>query len=357
MTMKRPTQTDVARLAGVSRATVSYVLNGVAHDRVPISEETRERVLAVVEELGYEPDARAQALRSGHTNTIGLIIPDIRNPHFWQAADGVEQELRASGYHLLLSSADLSPEYGEDVFKQLSRRRIDGLILLSSHIFQSEGAQKILTQLLKRRFPIARIGEHPTIDCVASNYEAATREAIAYLLSLQHRRIGLIYGVRPPWDTIGSADLPGDSAGGMDRLFPYRDCLRAAGLPVDPALIVTCGMTIEDGYQAALQLLKLPARPTALLVINDLLAIGALRAAGDLGLRVPADLSVLGYDDIPLASYLAPRLTTSSKDMVRVGREAAKLLLARIRDPDRPHQRVDIQARFIIRESTGPAPS
>lgn len=356
MTMKRPTQTDVARLAGVSRATVSYVLNGLAHDRVPISEETRKRVLAAVEELSYEPDARAQALRSGHTKTIGLIIPDIRNPHFWQTADGVEQELRASGYHLLLSSADHSPEYGEDVFKELSRRRIDGLILMSSHIFQSEEAQKILNQLLKRRFPIARIGEHPTIDCVVSNYEAATREAMAYLLALQHRRIGLIYGVLPPWDSLGTAALPGDSAGGMDRLLPYQDGLRAAGLPVDPELIITCGATIEDGYQAARQLLNLPVRPTALLVINDLLAIGALRAAGDLGLRVPADLSLVGYDDIALASYLTPRLTTSSKDMVRVGREAVKLLLARIRDPERPHQRIDAGARFIIRESTGPAP-
>src|SRR5512139_869170 len=166
--MKRPTQVDVARLAGVSRATVSYVVNGLADSKVPISEETRRRVLKAIEELGYEPDARAQALRSGSTQTIGLILPDIRNPHFWQTADGVEQELRASGYHLLLSTADLSPEYGEDVFKELSRRRIDGLILMSAHVFQSEGAQRILTQLLKRRFPIARIGEHPAIDCVVS---------------------------------------------------------------------------------------------------------------------------------------------------------------------------------------------
>jgi LacI family transcriptional regulator len=354
--MKRPTQFDVAHLAGVSRATVSYVVNGLADGQVPISEETRRRVLEAIEELGYVPDARAQALRSGSTKTIGLILPDIRNPHFWQTADGVEQELRAAGYHLLLSSADLNPDHGEDVFKELSRRRIDGLILMSAFIFQSEEAQRTLSQLFKRRFPIARIGEHPTIDCVASNYRAATQEAMAYLLSLQHRRIGLIYGVRPPWDSLGTADLPVDPAGGVDRLLPYQDCLRAAGLPVDPELIITCGESIEDGYQAALQLLKLPARPTALLVINDLLAIGALRAAGDLGLRVPADLSLVGYDDIPLADFLVPRLTTSSKDMVRVGREAVKLLLARIRDPDRPHQRVEIQARFIIRESTGPAP-
>jgi LacI family transcriptional regulator len=355
--MKRPTQTDVARVAGVSRATVSYVLNGLANGRVPISEETCKRVSAAIEELGYEPDARAQALQSGSTQTVGLILPDIRNPHFWQTADGVEQELRVSDYHLLLSSADLNPEYEEEIFKMLSRRRIDGLILIGAPLFQSEGAQKILAQLLKRKFPIAKIGEHPVIDCVASNYQAATQEAMTYLLSLQHRRIGLIYGVRPPWDGRGIGDLPVDLAGGMDRLLPYQDCLRAAGLTVDPALVITCGTTIEDGYQAALQLLKLPERPTALLALNDLLAIGAIRAASDLGLRVPADVSVVGYDDIPLASYLTPRLTTSSKDMVKVGREAAKMLLARILDPDRPHQRVAVQARFIIRESTGPAPS
>lgn len=353
--MKRPTQVDVARLAGVSTATVSYVVNGLADGRVPISEETRLRVQEAIEELDYEPDARARALRLGTSQTVGLILPDIHNPHFWQTADGVEQELRAAGYHLLLSSADLDPDHGKEIFKEMSRRT-DGLILMSSYVFQSEEAQKILTQLLKRHFPVAKIGEHPVIDCVVSSYEAATREAMAHLLSLHHRRIGLIYGVQSPWDDLETVDLPVSSAGGLDRLLPYQDCMHAAGLPLDPELVVTCGTTIEDGYQATLQLLKLPARPTALLAINDLLTIGALRAANDLGLRVPADLSLVGYDDIPLASYLTPRLTTSSKDMVRVGREVVKLLLARIQEPDQPQQKIDVQAQFIVRESTGPAP-
>ncbi|HOT91958.1 MAG TPA: LacI family DNA-binding transcriptional regulator [Anaerolineae bacterium] len=353
--MKRPTQVDVARLAGVSTATVSYVVNGLADGRVPISEETRQRVLKAIEELGYEPDARAQALRSGTMQTVGLILPNIHNPHFWQTADGVEQELRAAGYHMLLSSADLESDHGKEIFKEMSRRT-DGVILMSAFIFQSEEAQKILNQLLKRRFPIVKIGEHATIDCVVSNYEAATREAMAYLLSLRHRRIGLIYGVRPPWENSEQNNPEVNAAGGLDRLLPYQEYLQKAGLPVDSELIVTCGTMIEDGYQAALQLLKLPKRPTALLAINDLLAIGALRAANDLGLHVPTDLSVIGYDDIPLASYLTPRLTTSSKDMVRVGREAVKLLLSRIQDPEQPQQRIEVQARFIIRESTGPAP-
>ncbi len=355
--MKRPTQVDVARLAGVSRATVSYIVNGVSDNQVPISEETRRRVMAAIDELGYEPDARAQALRLGNMQTVGLILPDVHNPHFWQTADGVEQVLRPAGYHLLLSSADLNPEYGKDIFTDLSRRRMDGLILIGSSLYQSEEAQRVLARLLKRRFPIAKIGEHPSIDCVASDYAAATRQALAYLLSLGHRRIGLIYGVRAPGDSSASVDPAVDFASGRDRLLPYQECLRDAGLAIDPALIVTCGTTIEDGYQAARRLLGMPTRPTALLAINDLLAIGALRAAADMGLRVPADVSLVGYDDIPLASYLTPRLTTSSKDMVRVGREVARMLLSRIHDPEQPHQRIDIQATFIIRESTGPAPS
>jgi len=122
-------------------------------------------------------------------------------------------------------------------------------------------------------------------------------------------------------------------------------------------LIINCGPTIEDGYQAAVQLLQLPEPPTAIIAINDLLAIGALRAAADLGLHIPADLSLVSYDDIPEAKYLIPRLTTVSKDAARLGREAVRLVLERIQDPSRPRQRIDVPAQFIIRESTGPAPS
>jgi LacI family transcriptional regulator len=343
--MKQPTQVDVARLAGVSRATVSYVVNGLSGGRVPISEETRQRVLEAVEELGYEPDARAQALRSGNTKAIGLIMPDVRNPHFWENAEGVDQEARASGYHLILSNVALDPEFGEDIFKDLSRRRIDGLTIMGSYIGHSEEAKKAL--ILSRRLPIVEISDcfnvDYTVDGVVCDYRAATMEVMSYLLSLQHRRIGLIYGVAMP-------EL------GEDRRQPYEDSLQAAGLSADHELIVECGPTIEDGYQAALRLLKLPSRPTALIAINDLLAIGALRAAGDLNLRVPTDLSLASYDDIAIANYLMPRLTTVAKDAIGMGREAVKLLLARIQDPNRPYQRISMPARLIVRESTGPAP-
>ncbi len=339
--MKRSTQADVARQAGVSRATVSYVVNGQTEGRVPISEDTRQRVLDAIEELDYEPDARAQALRSGTTQTIGLIIPDLSNPHFCEYASGIEQEAHNSNYHVLLSSIALDEEYAVEIFKSLSTRRIDGLILASSFINISEEAQKTLNQLRERHLPMVEMNDQYNVDSVVCDYREATREVLTYLISLGHRRIGMIYGVVLP----ELAD---------DRLSPYQETLKAAGL-YDPELTAECGPTIEDGFQAALKLLKLPARPSALISINDLLAFGILRAAGDLNLSVPRDLSVVGYDDIPMAKYMVPRLTTVSKDALHAGQEAFKLLLARIHNSGLPRQKKVSRARIIIRESTGPA--
>jgi LacI family transcriptional regulator len=340
--MKRATQVDVARRAGVSRATVSYVLNDHTDGRVPISYETRRRVMRVIDELGYEPDASAQALRSGTTNTLGLIIPDLSNPHYGEYAIGIEEQARAAGYHILVSSTELNEAYAVDMFKHLSRRRIEGLILASSFILASEEAQKTLNQLRKRRLPIVEMNDLYGVDCVVCNYLEATQEVMAYLLSLKHRRIGLIYGVRAPEVA-------------EDRLLPYQEMLRAAGL-FDDELIVRCGPTTEDGYQAARDLLQRTPPTTAVIAVNDLLAIGVLRAAADLGVRIPRDVSVVGYDDVATSRYLVPRLTTVSRDAQNLGRDAVRLVLARVEDPDRPRQRETRPARLIIRESTGHAP-
>ena len=341
--MNRPTQVDVAKRAGVSRATVSYVLNGVTDGRVPISEDTRQRVLAAIEELGYEPDARAQALRSGSTKTIALIIPDLRNPHFCEYATGIEEAARAAGYHLLLSSTTMNDEYAVEIFKDLARRRFDGLIIASSFILESKEAQATLEQVRKRGLPIVELSENYGVDSVAADYRIATKEVMAYLFSLGHRRIGLIYGI-------------GGHEYAEDRLQPYRVSLEAAGIEVDTELMAECGPTIEDGYQAAKKLLELSDRPTAIIAINDLLSIGALRAATDLRLRIPYDLSMVGYDDIPMANYLVPRLTTVSKDAHTLGTKAFEVLMARMQSPDLPRQQIQRPAKLIIRESTGPAP-
>jgi LacI family transcriptional regulator len=339
--MNRPTQVDVARLAGVSRATVSYVLNDVPDARVP--DETRQRVLEAIEELGYEPDARAQALRSGSTKTIALIIPDLGNPHFCEYATSIEEAARASGYLLLISSTTMNDEYAVDIFRDLARRRFDGLIIASSFILESDEAQSTLAQIQKRGLPIVELTEIYGVDSVSADYGEATKEVMSYLLSLGHRRIGLIYGV-------GGHQL------GQDRLEPYLEALKTADIPIDGDLITECGPTIEDGYQASLKLLKLASRPTALIAINDLLAIGAVRAAADLKLRVPDDLSLVSYDNIPMANYLVPRLTSVTKDARALGRKAFELLLVRLQNPDLPRQQVHSPARLIIRESTGRAP-
>ena len=342
--MNRPTQIDVARLAGVSRATVSYVVNGLTEGNVPISVETRQRVLDAIEELGYEPDARAQALRSGSTKTIALIIPDLQNPHFCEYATGIEEAARAAGFHLLLSSTAMNDEYAVEIFKDLARRRFDGLIIASSFILESKEAQATLEQVRKRGLPIVEMAEHYGVDSVSAEYRDATREVMSYLLSLGHRRIGFINGV-------GAHEL------GQDRLEPYKACLKEANIPIETELIAECGPTINDGYQAAKILLELPSRPTAIISINDLLAISALRAAADLGVRVPDDLSVVGFDDISMATYLVPRLTTVRKDALAAGIQAFEMLLARIQNPELPRQLIHRRARLIIRESTGRAPA
>ena len=342
--MKRPTQVDVARLAGVSRSTVSYVINGQTNGRVNISPETQQRVRDAVVELGYVPDAQAQALRSGNTRTIGVMIPpDFQNPHFWQYVDGIAQVAEESGYRLLISSTSLDAKHEEENLKDLASRRIDGLIL-QGFLDPTKTTIQTFKQLIKRKLPIVLTGDmNANVDTIWTDYRAATDEVMAYLLSLQHRKIGFVYGVANP-------------ALGDDRLIPYKENLLKAGLPVDESLIAQCGPTIEDGYQAAYQLLSQSPRVTAVLAINDLLAIGVLRAASDLGIDVPTQLSVIGYDDIPMARYLKPRLTTVSKDPVTAGKEAMRLLLARIQEPDRPVQKLPMPIRFLIRETTGPAP-
>ena len=335
------TMVDVARYAGVSQTTVSFVLNNNEIPSIPI--ETRQRVLEAIEELGYEPDARAQALRSGSTKTVALIIPDLQNPHFCEYATGIEEAARGAGYHLLLSSTTMNDAYAVAIFKDLARRRFDGLIIASSFILEAEEAQAILKQVRERGLPIVEMDENYGVDSVYADYRAATREVMSFLLSLGHRRIGLVYGV-------GNHEL------GQDRLQPYIEGLTAANIPIEKDLIVECGPAIGDGYQATKRLLELNARPTAIITINDLLAMGALRAAADLKLHVPNDLSLVGYDNIPMADFMIPRLTTVTKDAYTLGIQAFDMLMARIENPELSRQIVQRPPRLIIRESTGPVP-
>ncbi|MBZ0303423.1 MAG: LacI family transcriptional regulator [Anaerolineae bacterium] len=335
---RRPTQTDVARLAGVSRATVSYVVNGI--DASQVSSATRQRVLQAVDALGYQPDALAQSLRSGWTNTIGLLIPDMDNPHYWHIAKGVEHVAQAEQYDLLLISSSLDVDREMHSIRALSRRRIDGLILIVSYF---EEVRAEIQQSHQHR-PVVLLNTFiEGFDYVQIQSDVGVHDLMTHLLGLGHRRIGFVYGVANPQI-------------GRNRLMLYEQALQQAGLRVDDRLIATCGTTVEDGYRTTQRILEAEPRPTALVVINDLLAMGALRAAADRGLRVPEDLSIASFDDINLARYTLPRLTTVAVDSTALGQTAARLLFQRLRDPNRAPQHQTIASRLIVRASTGPVP-
>ena len=338
--MKRPTQSDVAKRAGVSRATVSYVLND-RNGNVTISTETKLRVLQVIDELGYQPDTRAQSLRSGDSKTIGLLIPDIHNPHFWQTVEGVEEEARKAGYDLLLAHSNANQDLEDYCLQSLSRRTISGLIIIKATNALSSKTRK---QLLQSGRPIVECSDSPSeFDAIITHYRNATKEAMRHLLELKHRHFAFINGV---------AQL----VVGFDRLEPYDEILASAGIPEQHRNVIHCGISPEDGYQAAYGLLTQENRPTAIVAINDLLAIAVLRAAADLGLKVPEDLSVVGFDDIALARYLNPRLTTVFRETRAEGQQATKLLLERLKNPTIPIRTLSMPAKLVVRESTGPAP-
>ncbi len=337
--MKRPTQKDVAQRAGVSRSTVSYVLNDQNDLKIPISDETRQRVMQAMTDLGYEPDARAQSLRRGDTNIVGVIIPVIQNPFFWQIISGISEGLQENGYSLHLTHHPLDLQQEANTIRELTHQPVDGFILLAAAKYL---LPRLTDYLRKSGRPIVEItGSKAEFDHVLHSYSSGTRALMAHLLELGHKRIGFIYGIT-------------NEVQGFDRLIIYREVMQEAGLSDMHSLETHCEETMEDAYRAAYALLSNKNRPTALLVINDMLAIAVMRAASDLGLVIPHDLSVASFDDIPFSNYTLPRLTTVSGKSEESGREAVRLLLNRFAEPDLPPQVVSAGVQLIIRESTGP---
>lgn len=332
---------DVARKAGVSRSTVSYVLNDQSDLKIPISDETRQRVMEAIAELGYIPDARAQALRSGNTNIVGVIIPVIQNPFFWQMLSGISEGLQEAGYSLHLTHHPLDTEQEASTIRALTQQPVDGFILLAAAKYLLPG----LTEFLRKSGrPVVEItSAKAEFDHVVHSYDGGTQALMAHLLELGHERIGFVYGI--------SLDVQG-----FDRLLTYRKALTDAGLPAEGQFEAHCGESLEEAYQAGLAILSQPDRPTALLVINDMLSVAVMRAAADLGLSIPRDLSVASFDDIPSASYTIPRLTTVSGKAVQSGRDAVRLLLNRFNTPELPQQVTTADVELMIRESTGPVP-
>jgi LacI family transcriptional regulator len=339
--MKRPTQNDVARLAGVSRATVSYVINDRHEGPIMITEETRQKILASADQLGYEPDAAAQSLRMQVSRSIGVLIPDLHNPHYWQIVTGVEQILQTRGFDLLLTSTSLLPDREYSALRSLLRRRVDGLIL---NLTYSDQDQQEIKTIINRRNPVVTLGEaHIELDSVSPDERNGCLQLFHYLFDLGHRRIAYIHGV---------AHHPL----GLPRLETYQQMMSETGQRDNKPNIEYCGARISDGYQAAQRLLDRDPRPTAIMVINDLLAIGVMHAVAERSLRIPEDISIAGFDDIVQSAFLNPALTTVQMQAEEMGRSAARLLFERMADPERAPQHRIIPTLLVKRASTGPVP-
>jgi LacI family transcriptional regulator len=333
---RRPTQADVARLAGVSQALVSYVVNDNAVISVP--EATRRRILAAIDELRYVPDSSARRLRTRKTFTIAAVIPDITNPFYPAFQRGIQDVADGQGYDVLTYNTDGDPQKEARCLTSVQQGRVDGLI---SVLFHQTAVQ--LRPLLERGIAVVRLeavrkeaGAWP-IDNIYVDSVAASQAIVSYLIARGHRRIGVIAGRRGPRPA---------------RVRGYLQALTAHGIELDDHLIREGDFQERGAQQAMRELLALPTPPTAVFAVNDLMAIGALVAIRDAGRRVPDDVAVAGFDDIPAAQVVTPALTTIAQHPEPLGRRAAEMLLERLSGAVRDEGRCEeMPFDLVVRES------
>jgi LacI family transcriptional regulator len=327
-----PTLHDVARAAGVSIATVSATINGTAF----VSSSLQERVRRAIAEVGYHPDAIARSLKTRTTKTLGLIISDISNPFFTALVRGLEDVANAHGYTLILCNTDERVEKEQAYLQLLRSRRVDGLIMAPVG-----GARDYADLPAMITGPVVFIDRRvpaPADVVVVDNVRGAA-EVTRYLLELGHRRIGVIAGL----PRISTSE---------ERLGGYRQALAEVGMQPDPGLLKVGYSRLEGGHEAALDLLALSVRPTAVFATNNLMAIGLMRAVAERGLRCPADISVACFDDFEWASVFHPRLTTVAQPTYEMGKRAAELVLARLAgDRMEGRQEIILGPRLIVRDS------
>jgi DNA-binding LacI/PurR family transcriptional regulator len=334
---------EVARHARVSAATVSRMLNGSGY----VSAAARERIQAAVHQLRYEPNTLARSLRTRHTGMLALVLTDIINPFSAQVARGVQDGAQAAGYVPIICSIDDDARNEVKTVRLLRSKRVDGIILTPTQGEQHAENTRILHHLCEQGMAIVCMGRHPVhprIDEISTDTAGGAEEAIAHLATLGHRRIAF----------IGGRFSRGVAAG---RLAGYRRGLCAAGLPVDETLVREGDLDEESGHRETLFLLSRAYPPTAVFCVNDRTALGALTGAAAAGYRVPDDLSVVGFDDTPLASLCGPPLTTVRQPARELGSLAVQLLLTRIAHPDHPQQRRMLSCQLVERRSSGPAPA
>jgi len=331
---------DIAKKAGVSVTTASRVLNNKP-SQIPISEETKKKVLKVAKEFKYYPNIYARSLRTRRTGIIGVIVSDITDPYFSGIIDGVEKVLNESDYYFLLSSTQNSPQKEELYLTKLRKSRVDGLLILGG---TQRFTDKEVRELVKSGIPIVVVGRkapHPSIRSVTVDNFTGGFIATEHLIKLGHQDIVHITTTEPRVD-------------GQERVKGYKSCMEKYGLK-DKCWIEKGDITAESGYRVMTNILKKSKKPTAVFAFNDMSALGIMRAIREQGLKIPEDIAIVGFDDIPIAAYFNPPLTTVRQPQEEMGRKGAELLIKTIKKDEKRSKEADIvlKPKLIIRKSSG----
>ena len=332
---RRPTQNDVAMSAGVSQATVSLVLNNVSKTTIP--EETRQRVLKAIDELGYRPNTLASSLRLGKTQTLGLILPDSANPFFAEVSRSIEAAAFEQDYNLILCNTEGNIEKERIYVDVLCNRQVDGIIFVAV----GDQADSLLRVLCKN-VPVVMIDRDLPgleVDAVLTDNRQGGYLATQHLIQLGHRRIGCIAG-------------PSSVTPSARRGEGYLAALAEHEIPADEEFLMRGDFHPHSGWEATRTMLALQEPPTAIFACNDLMAIGAVRAITEAGMRVPEDISLVGFDNIELVSYTNPPLTTVAQPIQETGQMAVNFLVERIREPSLNFRRVILPTSLIVRNSS-----
>jgi LacI family transcriptional regulator len=326
---------EVASQAGVSYGTVSRVLNDDPHVRL----ETRERVNKVIRDLGYVVNRQARSLAGGKTQIIGILVPDLGTGYISEIIQGINTELQLAGYDLMLYTTHRTPVLEADYVASLAQGMVDGLILVLP-----KTPEDYIDILRSRRFPFVLV-DHQGFgkDCPAVgavNWQGAYN-ATEYLIQLGHKRIGFITG----WMDLGSA---------IDRKEGFKAALWAYHIPFEEELVRQSTFQQLDGYNRAMELLNLSNPPTAIFASNDVMAFGAMDAVREKGMRIPEDISIIGFDDIPQSSIIHPALTTVRQPLRNMGSVATQMLLDLLKNPLTPSRRIELPTGLVVRDSCQP---
>lgn len=325
---------DVAAKAGVSVATVSRVINHNPNVKTYL----RERVLCAIEEIGYQPSGIARSMRNQSLAVVGLIISDIQNPFFTSLVRAVEDTALANGYTVLLCNSDEDPKKEQLYIEVMARERVAGIIIIPA---QSE----CCPSLKNLKIPIVvvdrKLQKFPG-DSVLLDNVYGSKQATEHLIKLGHKRIGLV-------------SAPTNISVGADRLLGYQKALREHGIDADGSLVRVGNFKESGGYQAAKELLELDHRPTAIFSVNNLMTQGALRAVYEKKLKIPDDISFIGFDDMPWLTLITPPITAVRQPVYKMGAEAAMLLFDRLNNGiDKSPVRITFKPELIVRSSTAP---